>query len=98
MVLIIDEADLVVGSPGRRGNASERMHFEEQLAAWRVGSEMARGLRELVFGSVSITATPLALFLSSIKTIMCPICAKFFGPKDSCVAVKHLIRVNSEDA
>ena len=87
MVLIIDEADLVVGSPGRKGNASERWHFEERMRM-RSG-EMARGLRELVFGTVSITATPCALFLCSITTIMCPYCDKFFGEGEGCVRVRH---------
>ena len=66
VVFIIDEADMSVGSPSRDSNKLARLHFHETSDEINARN-IRRGVREHLFGSVSITATPLALYLCTFK-------------------------------
>jgi hypothetical protein len=68
MIFIVDEADLALGNPSRKGNKTANLHFHDEVHVTAAeGIEAVRGLREYVYGSVSITATPAALFICNFK-------------------------------
>ena len=67
MVFIVDEADQAVGNPSRKGTKTAMLHYHDEMRVTALTAAAVRGLREYIFGSVSITATPAALFICSFK-------------------------------
>ena len=64
VVFVVDEADISVGNPDRKGNKLAHYHFQfHETNDERNARDTRRGVREYIFGSVSITATPVALYL-----------------------------------
>jgi hypothetical protein len=85
VVFIVDEADLAASNPKRNSNVLARLSFQEKEELHQAtqdaqeaqnAAKIRRGAREYVFGSVSITATPQALFMCAFPAAntVCSIC------------------------
>ncbi|KAJ1472274.1 hypothetical protein T484DRAFT_1840958, partial [Baffinella frigidus] len=77
VVFVVDEADLVLGNPDRKSNVDSEPAMEDTEYI-----HTRRGLREHVYGAVSITATPAALFICTFKEMECTACNKSMDSGD----------------